>query len=140
MLAAHLPETFRGSYRDEFLLSYLRGLVGAHLALATKRGSYRKGALSILKFLVEVLSGLLQEFLVRATGFLPHQIVTALVLVILSLVGGCHLALRECRPCKEVPKARQGKVPKRVLRKMPAPNGVPRKAPKKCFGVRASRK
>ena len=39
---------------------------------------------------------------------------------------------------KEVPKPRPGKVLKRVLRKVPVPNGVPRKVPKKCFGVRAS--
>ena len=47
--------------------------------------------------------------------------------------------LRECRPSKEVPKPRPGKVPpKGVLRKVPAPNGVPRNVPKKCVGVRAS--
>ena len=43
--------------------------------------------------------------------------------------------LRSCRPFKEGPKPRPGKVPKRVLRKVPAPNRVPRKVPKKCFGV-----
>ena len=43
-----------------------------------------------------------------------------------------------CRPSREVPKAPTRKVPKRVLRKVPVLNGVPRKGPKKCFGVRAS--
>ena len=53
--------------------------------------------------------------------------------------GGLRpLSLRACRPSKEVPKPRPGKVPKRVLRKVPAENGVPRKVPKKCFGVRSS--
>ena len=48
------------------------------------------------------------------------------------------LVLRACRPSKEVPKPRPGKVPKRVLRKVPGENGVPRKVPKKCSGVRSS--
>ena len=36
---------------------------------------------------------------------------------------------------KYVPKPRPGKVLKRVLWKVLAPNGVPRKVPRKCFGV-----
>ena len=36
-----------------------------------------------------------------------------------------------------MPKPRSGKVPKRVLRKVPAESGVPRKVPKKCSGVRS---
>ena len=45
------------------------------------------------------------------------------------------IVLRECRPSKEVPKPRPEKVPKGVLRKVTAPNGVLRKVPKNCFGV-----
>ena len=42
------------------------------------------------------------------------------------------------RPATEVPKPRPDKSAEKVLRKVPDPNGVPRKVPKKCFGLRAS--
>ena len=54
----------------------------------------------------------------------------------LEVVG--LLVLREWRPLKEAPKPRPGKVPKRVLRKVPAPNGVLRKVQKSFLRVRAS--
>ena len=52
-----------------------------------------------------------------------------------KIQSGMSIVLRECRPSKEVPKLRPGKVPKRRLRKVVAPNRVLRKVPKKCSGV-----
>ena len=45
------------------------------------------------------------------------------------------LWLQSWRPSKEVPKPWPGKVPKKVLRKVPVRNWVPRKVPKKVLGV-----
>ena len=44
-------------------------------------------------------------------------------------------ALQSWRPSKEVPKPWPGKVPKKVLRKVPVRNGVPRKVPTKVLRV-----
>ena len=51
---------------------------------------------------------------------------------------GQLIELHSWRPPTEVPKSRANKSTEKVLRKVPAPNGVPRKVPKKRFGLRAS--
>ena len=48
-------------------------------------------------------------------------------------LGSFLMGLQSWWPSKEVPKPWPGKAPKKVLRKVPVRNGVPRKVPKKVL-------